>query len=192
VARDAGTAEADGTAPWLVVVDPQRIFADPASDWFSPFFPAAIERIRALAEHIGPQRTLVTRWLPTADRSTSWGDYFAAWPFADVSATHPLYDLMPEVVGLSARDTIDEPTFSKWGPQLEGIVGRGARIWLTGVSTDCCVLSTALGAADAGARITVVADACAASSAEDGAAALQVMGLYPPQIEVMESAQLLW
>src|SRR5690625_5815222 len=72
--------------PWLLVVDPQRIFADPASDWASSFFTAAMTQIRRLATHVGPERTLVTRWLPTADRSTAWGDYFRAWPFADVPA----------------------------------------------------------------------------------------------------------
>lgn len=59
---------------------------------------------------------------------------------------------------------------------------------LTGVATDCCVISTALAAADAGAHVTVVADACAGSTAENQAAALQVMGLYPPQITISDSA----
>lgn len=183
--------QAGDRAPWLVVIDPQRIFADPASDWASPFFPAAMRHIRALAAHIGPDRTLLTRWLPTADRSTVWGDYFAAWPFADVPADDPLYDLVDDVRGLSTRPTIDEPSFGKWGPQLEAVVGRHAEIWLAGVSTDCCVITTALAAADAGVRVRVVRDACAASTAADGAAALHVMGLFPPQIEVVAAAELL-
>src|SRR5690625_7226937 len=82
--------------PWLLVVDPQRIFADPASDWASSFFPAAMTQIRRLATHVGPERTLVTRWLPTADRSTAWGDYFRAWPFADV-----------QIGRASCRDRVD-------------------------------------------------------------------------------------
>lgn len=61
---------------------------------------------------------------------------------------------------------------------------------LTGVSTDCCVISTALSAADAGATITVVSDACAGSTPENHAAALTVLGLYPPQIRVVPSAEL--
>lgn len=59
---------------------------------------------------------------------------------------------------------------------------------LTGVSTDCCVVSTALAAADAGARVTIAADACAGSTAENHAAALTVMGLYPPQLTVSDTA----
>ncbi len=180
----------DRNRSWLVVIDPQTIFASPDSAWGSPFFAEAMPRIRSLAESFG-ERVIVTRWMPTADRSTSWGAYFAAWPFADQSPTDRLYDLVPEAVGLSPHPTLDLPTFGKWGPELEALAGRGAHVVLAGVSTDCCVISTALAAADAGAHVTVAADACAGSTAENHAAAIQVMGLYPPQITVSDTASVL-
>lgn len=176
--------------PWLVVIDPQNIFAAPDSDWASPFFADAIVNIRRLAEHFG-DRVLVTRWLPTADRDTSWGDYFLAWPFADQPPTDPLFDLVPDARDLSPHPTLDRPTFGKWGPELEAVVGHAPRVVLTGVSTDCCVISTALAAADAGAYAIIAADACAGSTAENHAAALQVMGLYPPQLTVSDTASIL-
>ncbi len=179
-----------GSAPWLVVIDPQSIFASTDSAWGSPFFADAMPRIRSLAGAFG-DRVLVTRWMPTADRSTSWGAYFAAWPFADRPPNDALFDLVPEAQSLSIHPTLDLPTFGKWGPSLEGVVGRGAHIVLAGVSTDCCVLSTALAAADAGAFVTVAADACAGSTAENHAAAIHVMGLYPPQITVSDTAEIL-
>jgi len=175
---------------WLVVVDPQNIFASPDSAWGSPFFAETMPRIRALADAFG-ERVLVTRWMPTADRSTSWGEYFAAWPFADQPPTDPLFDLVPEAAGLSSRPTLDPPTFGKWGAEMEQIVGHGASVVLAGVSTDCCVISTALAAADAGAHVTVAADACAGSTAENHAAAITVMGLYPPQITMSTTAEVL-
>ena len=55
---------------------------------------------------------------------------------------------------------------------------------LTGVSTDCCVISTALAAADAGVHVRVVADACAGLSADDHRRALEAMALYAPLIEI--------
>jgi nicotinamidase-related amidase len=178
------------TDRWLVVIDPQNIFASPDSEWGSPFFADTMANIRLLADAHG-ERVLVTRWMPTADRSTSWGEYFAAWPFADRPASDPLYDLVPGAAGLSHHPTLDLPTFGKWGPELEAIVGRGAEVVLAGVSTDCCVLSTALAGADAGARLTVVTDACAGSDAANHAAALHVMGLYPPQITLKTTAEVL-
>ncbi|MGO3146483.1 MAG: cysteine hydrolase family protein [Leucobacter sp.] len=171
--------------PWLVVIDPQAIFAARGSDWASPFFNDAFANIGRLA-HAAGDRVLVTRWVPTADRTTSWGEYFAAWPFADKPADDPLFDLVPEASGLSKHATLDLPTFGKWGADLERITG-GAPVVLTGVSTDCCVISTALAAADAGARVTIAADACAGSTAENHAAAMQVMGLYSPQLTVSDT-----
>lgn len=178
-------ATPDPRAPWLVVIDPQRIFASPDSEWGSPMFEAAFERIRALAAAAG-ERVLVTRWLPTADRDTAWGDYFAAWPFADRPATDPLYDLVPEAAALSPLPTLDAPTFGKWGSELTAVTG-GAPVVLAGVSTDCCVISTALAGADAGAHITIARDACAGSTPQHHEAALTVMGLYPPQLTVRDT-----
>ena len=184
-AAEAPTPLAPTAAAWLVVIDPQNIFAAPDSAWGSPMFPDAFVNIRRLAE-AAAGRVLVTRWLPTADRRTAWGDYFAAWPFADKPADDPLYDLVPEARDLSPHPTLDLPTFGKWGPELERIVGS-APVVLAGVSTDCCVISTALAAADAGARVTIAADACAGSDPANHAAAIQVMSLYPPQLTITDT-----
>lgn len=188
-------AAGQAPAPWLLVVDPQRIFADPSSEWASPFFPQAMQQISRLAEHVGPERTLVTRWLPTADRATAWGDYFRAWPFADVPASDPLYELVEPAQHLSAHPTLDESTFGKWGPQLAARIGAEpgttAHLLVAGVSTDCCVITTVLAAADAGVRVTVVTDAVAHSTAENGAAALHTMSLFPPQVELLTTDEVL-
>lgn len=183
----ATTADAD---PWFLIIDAQRIFADPSSPWASPSWDGAWERIRELARAVGPERTLLTRWLPTAPRQTAdgrptaWAEYFAAWSFADVPAEDPLYDLVDGAAELSAHPSIDLPTFGKWGPQLRDVVGEAPALLVGGVATDCCVISTVLSAADAGARITVDAAACAASDEPSGRAALHTMGLFAPHVQV--------
>ena len=168
--------------PWLIVIDPQAIFASPDSDWGSPMFSEAFTHIERLA-HAAGDRVLVTRWLPTADRDTSWGDYFDAWPFADQPPTDGLFDLVPEAAKLSPLPTVDRGTFGKWGSEIAQLTD-GAPLILAGVSTDCCVVSTALAAADAGARVTVARDACAGSNLANHQTALDLMALYPPQISV--------
>ncbi|WP_029145440.1 cysteine hydrolase family protein [Microbacterium luticocti] len=174
---------------WLVVIDPQHVFADPASPWGSPFFDDAMERIQRLAA-THRDRVLVTRWVPTADRATSWGAYFQAWPFADKPETDPLFALVPAAGGLTSRPTIDRPSFGKFSPELLAVTGHAPRLVLCGVSTDCCVISTALAAADAGAYVTVVTDACAGSTQANHDAAVQVMSLYEPQITLTDTAAL--
>lgn len=172
---------------WLVVVDPQRIFADPESEWGSPMFGDIIAPVHRLAESFGPDRTLVTRWLPGGNRDGSWADYFARWPFADRPDDDPMFALVGQAEELTSRPTVDVSTFGKWGEELEAVVGPAPTLVLTGVSTDCCVVSTALAAADAGARVVVATDACAGSSRENHIAALTVMGLYDPQVRVVTS-----
>ena len=55
---------------WLIVIDPQTIFASPTSPWGSPAFPTIIDPIdRMVAAFHG--RTIVTRWIPTATRCGS-------------------------------------------------------------------------------------------------------------------------
>lgn len=178
------------SAPWLVVIDPQAIFAAPESEWASPFFADVMPRIWQLAAEFD-DRVVVTRWLPTGDRSSSWGEYLRQWPFADRPLDDAMFQIVPDAEGLSSRASVDLSTFGKWGPQLQAITGPAPHLVLVGVSTDCCVLSTALAAADAGAFVTVVTDACAGSSEENHRAAVQVMGLYPPQIALATTAEVL-
>ena len=106
-------------------------------------------------------------------------------------ADDPLFDLVGPAAGWSTRGTVDRTTFSKWGETLTRVTGDRPTLVLAGVSTDCCVISTALPAVDAGATVVVAADACAGSSEDDHAAALRVMGLYAPQIVVADSAEVL-
>ena len=170
------------SAPWLVVVDAQQIFASPDSAWGSPQWPDAVRNIRRLAPAFG-DRVVLTRWVAPAEPEGSWAAYMEAWPFADRPADDPAFALVPEVAGLS-RHVVTEPTFGKWTPQLTALLGPHPEVVLTGVSTDCCVISTVLPAADAGARVTVVTDGCAGSTPENQAAALAVLGLFPPQVEL--------
>ena len=167
---------------WLVVIDPQRIFADAASQWGSPMFPDIVDPVRRLAAAAG-ERTVVTRWVPAPDPQGSWADYLEAWPFANVPEGDPLLEVVPELAGLGS-EVVSLPTFGKWGYALQAVTGPTPHLVLAGVSTDCCVVSTALAAADAGATITVVTDACAGSTPENHRAAMDVMALYPPQIRL--------
>jgi nicotinamidase-related amidase len=166
---------------WLVVIDPQAVFADPGtSPWGSPMWADTVPTIAGLATAYGPDRTIVTRFVADPALGGSWGPYYEAWPFALVPDADPLYAVVPELVE-AAGHVVTAGTFGKW-PALRGLVGDGAHLTLTGVSTDCCVLSTALPAADAGATVRVVASACAGSSADNHARALAAMALYAPQI----------
>lgn len=179
-----------GTDPWLVVVDPQVIFADPDSTWAAPRFEEIVEPLRRLTTAFG-DRVIVTRWVPPQEKVGSWVPYFEQFAFADQPADHQLFELVPAAAELNAPHTVSEPTFGKWGEQLRGITGPTPHLVLSGVATDCCVLSTALPAVDAGAQVTVVSDACAGSDDDNHQRALDAMALYAPQLFVVTSQEFL-
>lgn len=173
----------------LVVVDMQRVFGDPASPWFTPRFAEAEAVIAGMLQGFG-DRVVFTRFVAPERPQGAWARYYEEWPFALVPDDDPLYDQV-----LAFRDTghpvVTAPTFGKWGPALREAVGDADELVLAGVSTDCCVLSTALAAADAGMRVLVVADACAGLTDADHRRALDAMALYAPLIEIVDSETML-
>ena len=168
--------------PWLMVVDMQHVFADPDSPWAAPDYRSASEGIRRLRPAFG-RRVALTRFVAPAEPRGSWVAYYRQWPFALDPARQGQYDLMPEFP-VGDATVISRPTFNKWDAQTRAALGDTDELVLTGVSTDCCVISTALVAADDGVHVRVVADACAGSTQADHERALAVMALYGPMIEI--------
>lgn len=171
--------------PWLVVVDLQHVFADADSPWCVPDFARVVDRLGGLvAQH--PGRVVATRFVPPVAPQGSWTDYYRAWPFALDPANAGLWELVPEVSDLLPPDVpvVSRPTMGKWGEELLTVTGGARHLVLCGVATDCCILSTALAAADAGAWVRVASAACAGSSTRAHEQALASMSLYSPQVEV--------
>lgn len=174
---------------WLAVIDMQRVFASPDSEWFTPRFAEIVGRVGTLAKAFGPRVTF-TRFVAPAVPAGAWRRYYQQWPFALQPPDAAMYQLVDEFAA-DAGPTLDATTFGKWGPELAGKVGDGGRLVLAGVSTDCCVLSTAVAAADAGVQVQVVGDACAGVNDTSHAQALDIMALYGPLVEVVTLADVL-
>jgi len=170
--------------PWLVLVDLQRIFGAEDSPWAAPRYDEAAAVCAELIERFAP-RVVLTRFVAPTDPQGAWKPYYEQFPFALVPADDPLYDLTDPFSGKDFP-VVTRTTFGKWGHELAGLVGD-APIVVGGVSTDCCVLSTVLAAADDGVPVTVVADACAGASDVDHERALEAMRLYAPLVEVVDS-----
>jgi nicotinamidase-related amidase len=169
---------------WLMIVDMQRIFGDPTSEWAAPGYSAASAGIQRLLSNF-ESRTCFTRFLPPEQPMGVWVTYYEKWSFALDPKSAPLYELSDEFASIPAR-IIDRTTFGKWDAETDRVLGHPQEILLAGVTTDCCVLSTALAAADAGAHVTVVADACAGVTEADHRRALDAMALYSPMIDIAD------
>lgn len=171
----------------LVVIDLQRVFADPGSAWATPAYAEA----EAGAQRLLPAftgRTVFTRFVAPERPEGAWVPYYRAWPDQLRPADDPVWDL---TVGPGDAPVVSAPTFGKWGDDLDRATGGDEHLVLAGVSTDCCVLSTALAAADAGRFVQVAADACAGLSEQDHLRALDAMALYAPLITITTVDELL-
>ena len=176
------------TAGLLAVIDMQRVFADPDSPWAAPRYAEAAEGVRRLLPEFG-DRVTFTRFLAPDQPVGAWRSYYEQWPFARQPPDAPLWQLTDEFAA-RAPHVLDTPTFGKWTPELAARLGPDEPLVLAGVSTDCCVLSTALAAADAGVEVLVVSDACAGADDASHTKALEVMDLYRPLIRVVTVEEL--
>jgi nicotinamidase-related amidase len=183
----AGPAGAAGERQaTLAVIDMQRVFGDRGSPWLAPRFAEIVDPVQRLADAYRP-RVIFTRFVAPAVPDGAWRRYYELWPFALQPPEAPIYELVAEFAG-EPGPTLDATTFSKWGGGLSAMAGSGPLV-LAGVSTDCCVLSTALAAADDGIGVQVVADACAGVDDQSHAKALDIMRLYSPLVEVVSLAE---
>jgi nicotinamidase-related amidase len=173
---------ADGRA-WLAVIDMQRVFAEADSPWLAPRFAEVVAPVQRLVDRFG-QRVTFTRFVAPDQPEGAWRHYYEEWPFALQPPDARIYELVDEFGG---RPTLDATTFGKWGPALAAQVGAGPLV-LCGVTTDCCVLSTALAAADAGVEVQVVIEGCTGMNDDTHEQALDVMRLYAPLIRVVKLA----
>jgi len=176
----------------LGVIDMQNVFGEPGSPWLTPRFGAVVEPVRRLADAYGPA-TVFTRFVAPGTPQGAWVPYYEEWSFALQPPDAAIWDVVPQLeepVALAERagHVVSATTFSKWG-RLRSLVGSDGRLVLCGVSTDCCVISTALAAADDGVEVVVVADACAGVDDDSHAKALHVMSLYAPLVRVVDLAE---
>jgi nicotinamidase-related amidase len=166
----------------LVVIDMQRLFREPESPWHVPGFEELAEPISRLSEAAG-DRVIYTRFLIPETIAGSWRPYYATFSAVADPKNAEWLELAVPYDG-RAKDTLDRPIFNAWGERLRESAGEPATLVLCGVATDCCVISTALPAADDGAFVRVVEDACRGSSERSHEAALTVLRGYAPQVEV--------
>jgi nicotinamidase-related amidase len=168
-------------SPLLAVIDMQRFFA-PGEVWGVPGFDELIEPIDRLVRGFR-DRVVFTRFVvPQAPRG-SWVAYYQQWPQVVGPGRQALAELVPPWAE-RAGPTVDKPAFSKWGPELASLLGDDGDLVLCGVSTDCCVLATAVAAVDAGAAVRVVADACAGLDGPAHERAVALLAGFAPQLAI--------
>lgn len=169
----------------LVVVDMQRAFRQ-KGQWNVPRYD---EAAAAIAQLVGSGlEPILTRFVPDPAEEGAWSAYYDQWDTMRLAPSDAVWDI--ELPGVEVGATLDLPTFTKWGAELAAHIPVGDEMILTGVATDCCVLSTALGAIDAGRFVTVVSDACAGQDDNAHQKTLDLLDLLSPMITLCTAAEL--
>lgn len=165
----------------VVVIDMQEVFRASNGEWTVPGYASAAEQIQRLVDRF-PDAVTWTKFVRDPEEHGSWGAYYDRWAECRKEPNSPIWAItMPT----REPDTILAlPTFSKWGPQLAEITAGRDHLIVCGVATDCCVLSTVLGAVDAGKTVTVVTDACAGATTEAHKQAIALMGMLSPMVRL--------
>lgn len=175
---------------WLVVIDRQRVFCE--SNWSTwacsnNTYNTTTKPFKRLAKSFG-SRVIYTRYIAPTKPVNAWIDYFKEWKQFLVSADDQMYDFTPETAELAKNHpVISRDTFGKWCDELKNALKGSSTITICGVATDCCVLATALAAADSGISVRIAADACAGSTPENHKLALDTMKLFTPLITVSDT-----
>jgi nicotinamidase-related amidase len=169
-----------------VVVDMQMVFAKGAP-WATPGFEELEAPLLRLVEAFG-ERVVFTRFVLPRRPHGSWTSYYQTWPAVTLPEASPLFELVPPWLRM-ARSVVEKPTFSKWGPELQALAGGSRTLVLCGVSTDCCLLATALAAVDDGMYVHVVSDAAKGATAEAHERVLALVASFAPQARVTTVAK---
>lgn len=172
----------------LVAIDMQVIFQDPHSQWHVSTYEQVASRVGRLVSRF-PSNVIWTRFVRDPEEQGSWGAYYDRWGSCRLEPHAVDWDL---TLSVSQRDQVlTLPTFSKWGPELASLTADNEHLIVCGVATDCCVLSTVMGAVDAGKHVTLVADACGGATPEAHDQAIGLMKLLSPMVRVVDTAELL-
>src|SRR5262249_38400634 len=81
-----------GEAPWLAVIDMQRVFAEPDSQWLAPRFAEIVGPVRELVDAFRPRVTFTRFEAPEAPAG-AWRQYYQVWPFALQPRGARIYEL---------------------------------------------------------------------------------------------------
>lgn len=182
-----------------LAVDMQRLFGEPGSPWFVPWFAPVLPQVTALARH-RPERTVFSRFIPPRqpeEMPGAWQEYFRRWrAMTQQNLDQRLLELAPPLQTLVPPGHLcDKAVYSAFGnPKLAPwLRSRGIdTLIVSGGETDVCVLATVMSALDLGYRIVLAADAlCSVSERTHDALMTLYRDRFSQQLAIAMTAQIL-
>ena len=186
----AGAEQAGGDL--LLVIDMQNAYTA-EGPWTCPNMGRATEQIIALIESGGFSEIVFTRFDAPQDPVGTWKDYNVI--NKEVNEDEWLNEVVPQLAPyleeypMVSKSTYSSMTVPEIQAAAERCIARGGSVVLTGVVSECCVLSTAFQAIDMGCPVVYITDACAGCSDDLEAAVVSVLaGLDYVQTTILDTA----
>lgn len=186
-----GLAELAG-GDLLLVIDMQNAYTA-EGPWTCPNMARATEQIIALIESGRFSEVIFTRFDAPQDPVGTWKDYNVI--NREVNEDVWMNEMVPELAPyltqypVFSKSTYSSMTVPEIREAAEQCTARGGSVVLTGVVSECCVLSTAFEAIDLGCPVVYITDACAGCSDDLEAAVVSVLaGLDYVQTTILDSA----
>lgn len=157
----------------LLLLDLQRLFLDPTIPSFLPVWPAAQWPCAELLEafRLRHRPVVWTRHVSDADSGVPSPSFGRPLRADDVSSL-----LAPDWAPRESEPVITKHQYSAWTAcDLNSLIPPTSPIILAGVTTNRCVLATAIDAVSQGRVCVVAADACAAANEALQESALAVL-----------------
>ena len=159
----------------LLIIDMQNVYT-PGQDWACWRIRQAVASIRRLLDSGVFEDVIFTRFLASDAPAGVWKEYNRV--NEAVNQDPWKNEMMPEFVPYLER----YPLFTK----VQKAARLADRVVITGVVSECCVLSTVLAGVDLGIPLLYLEDAVSGLSAESDRAVLDILsGLAPLHLQIL-------
>lgn len=169
----------------LAVIDMQRVYLE--GEWNVPRMREAERNVLRLLPAFAHR--VFTRHLPAAQPAGTWARYNEAWKHIndDEEGAQLLESLAPY-----AESCLEKTTYSAFGSSAFAQEAEQAgRLFICGVQSEFCVLSTVFDAVDRGIDVVYVDDACAGETDQLEQAVVEIVRRMPCQAALMSTDQVL-
>ena len=168
----------------LLVIDMQNVYTK-GQEWACEEVEKASDSILRLLNSRALSQVIFTQYLATKHPEGVWKEYNKV--NAAVNADPWLNEMMSEFLPYT------KSVYSSFAiPQVRELAKHASRVVISGVVAECCVLSTALSAIDAGCKVIYLTDAVAGLNATSRKEAENILSyLSPLHTELMTTQQYL-
>ena len=170
----------------ILVIDMQNVYR-PGQPWGCRSFDRACRNIRKLLE-TSPSLVRFTKFVENPRPYGVWKEYNLV--NREINGNPWMNAIADELSDFARRyPVLEKSVYSSMKiPEIRDAASGGRAVVLTGVVSECCVLSTCMGAIDLGVHVVYLRDACAGDGPDTEAAVENILSRLPLHVTLCDTA----